>query len=164
MPTKITTTVLESDKELELLLNKNTTDRVRGRLKTLLLLKKGKASYKSELAIKLGFTEKTIREWLKLYETEGLSSLLKIRVGGNHASVLSSKAKIFLEEQLNNPQTTITSYVELQQLLYDTLGEQVNYKTLYGYCTRVFNSKLKVSRKSHYKKDEQAVEVFKKTT
>ncbi|MEP4782328.1 MAG: hypothetical protein ABJZ18_15275 [Algibacter sp.] len=39
---------------------------------------------------------------------------------------------MFIEAQLNNPQTTITSYVELQQLIQDTFGEAVNYKTLNG--------------------------------
>jgi len=164
MPKKISVLVLESEKELQLLLNKSTTDRVRGRLKALLLLKKGTISYQSELAAKLGFNEKTIRDWLKHYEKEGLSNFLKIRVGGNRKSVLTQEIILFLEEQLNNPQTTITSYVELQQLICETFKEDINYKTLYNYCTRVFKSKLKVSRKSHYKKDDQAIEVFKKTT
>lgn len=164
MPKKIELLVLESEKELRLLLKKKTTDRVRGRLKALLLLKQGKVHYQSQLAAKLGFTEKTIREWLKLYESEGLSSLIAIRVGGNRDSVLPQKVLQFIEMQLNNAQTTITSYVELQQLIEDTFGETVNYKTLNGYCNRVFKSKLKVSRKSHYKKDDQAIEAFKKTT
>jgi transposase len=164
MPKKINISVKESEKELRLLLTKTTTDRVRGRIKALLLLKQNKVDYQSQLATKLGFTEKTIREWLKLYKSEGLSSLLKVRVGGNRDSVLSKKALDFIETQLNNPQTTITSYVELQQLIEDTLGETINYKTLNGYCNRVYNSKLKVSRKSHYKQDNQAIEAFKKTT
>lgn len=164
MPKKINISVKESEKELRLLLTKTTTDRVRGRIKALLLLKQNKVDYQSQLATKLGFTEKTIREWLKLYKSEGLSSLLKVRVGGNRDSVLSKKALDFIETQLNNPQTTITSYVELQQLIEDTLGETINYKTLNGYCNRVYKSKLKVSRKSHYKQDNQAIEAFKKTT
>lgn len=164
MPKKISITILESEKVLSSMLNKSTTDRVRGRLKALLLLKRGKVTYQSELAIKLGFTEKTIREWLKLYDSEGLSSLVQIRVGGNRDSILSSEIINFIKEHLNDEQTTITSYVELQQLIYETFGQDINYKTLYGYCTRVFSSSLKVSRKSHYKKDEQAIEAFKKTT
>lgn len=163
MPKKIQIPVLESEKELRSLLSKTTTDRVRGRIKALLLLKQGKVSYQSQLATKLGFTEKTIREWLKLYESEGLSGLTKVRVGGNRDSALSQDILVFIEAQLNNPQTTITSYVELQQLIQDTFSEAVNYKTLNGYCNRVFKSKLKVSRKSHYKQDEKAVEAFKKT-
>ena len=89
MPIKVNISVLESEKELLSLLRKTTTDRVRGRLKALLLLKQGKVQYQSQLAIKLGFTEKTIREWLKLYEFEVLSNLIKVRVGGNRESVLS---------------------------------------------------------------------------
>jgi transposase len=164
MPKKIQISVLESEKELRLLLAKKTTERVRGRVKALLLLKQGKVHYQSQLATKLGFTEKTIREWLKLYRSEGLSSLITVRVGGNRDSALPKKILVFIEEQLNNPQTTITSYVELQQLIENTFGETVNYKTLNGYCNRVFKSKLKVSRKSHYKKDDKAIEAFKKTT
>ena len=161
---KIDISVLESENELRLLLKKNTTERIRGRIKALLLLKQGKVNYQSQLASKLGFTEKTIREWLKHYKSEGLSSLLRVRVGGNRDSVLSKKVLSFIEEQLNNPQTTITSYVELQQLIEDTFDEVVNYKTLNGYCNRVFKRKLKVSRKSHYKQDDKAIEAFKKTT
>jgi len=163
MPKQISIPVLESEKELRLLLGKSTTDRVRGRLKALLLLKRKKVNYQSELASKLGYTEKTIREWLKLYSKEGLVSLLEIRVGGNRNSVLSAEIINFIKEQLSNEQTTITSYVELQQLIYDTFDEEINYKTLHGYCNRVFKSKLKVSRKSHYKKDEKAIDTFKKT-
>ena len=164
MPKKIQISVLESEKELRLLLTKTTTERVRGRIKALLLLKQGKIYYQSQLASKLGFTEKTIREWLKLYESEGLSSLLTVRVGGNRDSTLSKEILVFIEAQLTNPQTTITSYVELQQLIQETFSELVNYKTLNGYCNRVFKSKLKVSRKSHYKQDDKAIEAFKKTT
>ena len=163
MPKKIQVSVLESEKELRSLLLKSTTDRIRGRIKALLLLKQNKVYYQSQLARKLGFTEKTIREWLKLYESKGLSSLLTVRVGGNRDSTISNKALQFIEAQLNNPQTTITSYVELQQLIENTLGETINYKTLNGYCNRVFKSKLKVSRKSHYNQDPQAIEAFKKT-
>ena len=164
MPKKIAITIKESKQELRLLLSKTRTDRVRGRIKALLLLKQNKVAYQKQLAQKLGFTEKTLREWLKLYKSEGLNSLLTVRVGGNRASVISKEALEFIEKQLNNPQTTITSYVELQQLVEDTFGECINYKTLNGYCNRVFKSKLKVSRKSHYKQDAQAIEAFKKTT
>ena len=163
LPKKISINITESEKELQLLLNKTNTDRVRGRLKALLLLKKGKACYQNELARKVGFTEKTVREWLKLYQREGLSSLLEIRVGGNRRSLLSSEAILYLENLLKDPQTTITSYVELHQLICKEFNTAITYQGFYSFCTRVFKSKLKVSRKSHYKKDPQAVEAFKKT-
>lgn len=164
MPKKIEISVLESEKELRSLLNKSKSDRQRGRLKMLLLIKQGKAVYQIHLASKLGFTEKTIREWLKRYASEGLNALITIKVGGNRESAIPKHILIWIEQQLNNAHTTITSYVELQQLILDNFNVSINYKTLNGYCTRVFKSKLKVSRKSHYKKDELAVEAFKKTT
>jgi hypothetical protein len=40
----------------------------------------------------------------------------------------------------------------------------VKYKTLYSYVRLNFDTKIKVARKSHVKKDEQAVEDFKKTS
>lgn len=83
---------------------------------------------------------------------------------GNRESVLSKEVLTFIKEQLTNPQTTITSYAELQQLIEETFGEFVNYKTLNGYCNRVFKSKLKVSRKSHYSKTNGLLKPLKKTT
>lgn len=55
MPKKITIQIQESEKELRLLLNKTTTDRLRGLLKALILIKSDKVDYQSELASKLGF-------------------------------------------------------------------------------------------------------------
>lgn len=162
MPKKISITVLESLKELRTLLLKAQSNRERGRLKALILLKQGKAIYQTQLSNKLGFTEKTVREWLKTYRDHGLSELITIKVGGNNTRVISHRAIDFIATQLTNPQTTITSYVELQGLIEAHLCETIDYGTLYAHCRRKYKSKLKVSRKSHYKKDPQAEKVFKK--
>ena len=61
MPKKIQITIKESEKELRLLLSKTTTERVRGRVKALLLLKQNKVNYQNQIAVKVGFTEKTVR-------------------------------------------------------------------------------------------------------
>ena len=132
MPKKITITVKESEKELRLLLLKSKSDRQRGRLKLLLLLKQGRYNYQSHLASKLGFTEKTIREWLKLYASEGLESFISIKVGGNRESIIPKDILKWIEQQLTNAHSTITSYVELQHLILDSFGVEVNYKTLHG--------------------------------
>ena len=39
----------------------------------------------------------------------------------------------------------------------------MKYNTLRTYLIRHFGTKLRMPRKSHYKKDEQAIEAFKKT-
>ena len=43
-------------------------------------------------------------------------------------------------------------------------SEIISYTTLRNYMITNFKTKLKSPRKSHYKKDEQAIEAFKKTT
>ena len=40
----------------------------------------------------------------------------------------------------------------------------MSYKTLHGYVVRKYKAKIKVARKSHIKKDVQAVEALKKTS
>jgi len=160
MPKKIDILILEDFSTLESLLRKTSTDLLRSRIKALILLKKGNISYQSELSKKLGYTEKTVREWLKLYKSTGLEGLLSLKSGGNGKSTISEKARVLISEKLNSPSTTITSYSELQFILEKEHQIQINYKTLYGYCRRHHQSKLKVARKSHYKKDEQAVEAF----
>lgn len=164
MPKKISVSVKESISELEGLLKKVKSERARGRIKALLLLKKEKVSYQLELARKIGFTEKTVREWLKRYEREGLASCIKIRVGGNGKSTITDEARLIIAEKLNDAHTNITSYTELLEVLKEEYQFDIKYKTLYGFCRRHHQSKLKVARKSHYKKDEQALEAFKKTT
>jgi hypothetical protein len=43
-------------------------------------------------------------------------------------------------------------------------NKQVKYNTLLKYSIKNFGSKVKVARKSHVKKDEEAVSAFKKTS
>ncbi len=164
MPKKIDITIDESLSDLRSHLRKAKSDRERGRLKALILLKEGKVEHQSHLASKLGFSEKTIREWLKTYSREGFKSFISIRVGGNNTKTISQQAVDFISDRFNNPSTTITSYVELQGLIEQELGESVHYGALYSHCRRNHKSKLKVSRKSHYKKDPYAEAVFKNLT
>lgn len=67
-----------------------------------------------------------------------------------------------IEKKLNDPETTITSYVELKHILEEELGEEILYKALYSHCRRKYKSKLKIARKSHHKKDPSAEAFFKK--
>lgn len=164
MPKKISIHISETLPELESLRRKATGRLREDRLRALILIKQEKISYQNRLAKKLGYTEKTVREWLKSYSQKGLLSYLKINSGGNASSVISIEAHSLLESILSNPHTTMTSYIELMHHLEQQHHIRVNYMTLYGYCRRKFGSKLKVSRKSHYKKDQQAIEVFKKTS
>lgn len=162
MPKKITVTVFEELPFLERMLSKTTSSLKRARLQALLFVKKNKYSYQSDIAKKLGRTEKTIRLWLQEYEKEGLSALLEVKSGGNNTRTLSERVLSSIEEKITDPKTTITSYVELKATLENEFGEKIKYGALYSHCRRKYKSKLKVARKSHHKKDPDAEAFFKK--
>jgi len=162
MPKKITLLIAE---DLEFLLrehSKSPSSLSKDRIKALIYIKKGKYAFQSDIAKKLGRTEKTVRGWLQKYAQVGFSGLTTIKSGGNNTKVLSNKAKVFIAEKLTDSTTTITSYIELQLLIAKELEETVPYFALYAHCRRKHKSKLKVARKSHYKKDPKAEELFKK--
>ena len=130
MPKKITIQIKESIDFLEKSYAKTTSSLQRDRIKTLLYVKLKKYSYQSDIGKKLGRTEKTIRMWLQTYQASGLDSLLKVNSGGNNTRIISQQSENFIANQVLAPQTTITSYVELQSLLEEDLGEFINYAAL----------------------------------
>ncbi|QTD36283.1 helix-turn-helix domain-containing protein [Polaribacter batillariae] len=162
MPKKITLSIKEESVELRKLYESTTTELRRDRLKMLYYIKSGKYIYRNAIAKKLGRRPTTIGNWIKDYETGGLSNLLEIHSGGNNTVHISDRAKAYISKTLSNSDTTITSYIELQAHIAEDLSEMINYGALYAHCRRKHKSKLKVSRKSHYKKDPKAEMVFKK--
>lgn len=162
MPKKITLFISEDLAFLYRAHSKSASSLSKDRIKALIYIKEGKYAFQSDIARKLGRTEKTVRGWLQKYAKVGFSGLTTINSGGNNTKVLSDTVKYFIAEKLLDSTTTITSYVELQLLIEQELGELVPYFTLYAHCRRKHKSKLKVARKSHYKKDLKAEELFKK--
>ena len=142
--------------------SKSTSRLAQDRIKTLLYVRTKKYEHQSDIAKRLGRTEKTIREWLKSYSSKGFESLVTIKSGGNNTRTLSNQVIALIEEKLTDSKTTITSYVELLLLIEAETGDRVAYGALYSHCRRKFKSKLKVARKSHYKKDPEAEAFFKK--
>ena len=162
MPKKLQIDIKENLDFLEKSLARTTSSLKQDRIKALLFIKKGKYVFYSDIAKKLGRTEKTIRVWIQEYLKDGISSMLEVKSGVNNTRKISDKMALSIEQKLSDSITTITSYVELLELLREELNESVNYGALYAHCKRKHKSKLKVARKSHYKKDENAEVFFKK--
>ena len=162
MPKKIFLEIAESVEFLQREHTKANGPLKKDRIKTLLYIKEGKYYFQSDIAKKLGRTEKTIRGWLQEYFRDGYSRLIEVKSGGNNTKTISERAQIFIAEKVKDKNTTITSYIELQLLLEEELGEKVFYGALYSHCRRNYKTKLKVARKSHHKKDDKAEELFKK--
>jgi len=161
MPKKIDIEIKESVEFLNKLHSKVLGSLKKDRVKTLVYVLTNKYTYQSEISTKLGRSEKTIREWLKSYSRKGLEEFLYIKSGGNNTRKISEDVASYISEKVHSVSTTITSYVELQHLISEELNEQINYGALYSHCRNKHKTRLKVSRKSHYKKDDKAEMLFK---
>ena len=132
------------------------------RVKALILLKEKKAEYIKDLSSQLNYSRQSIRKWLLLYKSGGIKTYLN----GNYKRIKHKSISIELQkaikEKLEDVNTTTTSYVELLDWVISEQKININYSTLYYHCRKHQNSTLKVARKSHHKKDEVAVELFKK--
>lgn len=162
MPKKISTVIKEDIDFLEKSYSKVRGSLKKDRIKTLIYVKTNQFFFQSDIAKKLGRTEKTVRDWLRIYSEGGFLKLIEVKSGGNNTRTISDEMISLIEEKLTDSKTTITSYVELKLLLEDELKMEIKYKALYSHCRSKFKSKLKVARKSHYKKEENAEAFFKK--
>ena len=164
MAKTIEITIKESEEQLMYLLRKQDKLLQQGRVKALLLIKQGKVKYTCQLADKLKRGRRTIYNWLEMYRDKGIEGYLTVLPRGKANDKLLPEEKAAIAAKLQNPSTDMTSYVELLHWANNQFQKDIPYHVVYKYCRSHLNSRLKTARKSHHKKDEQAVEAFKKTT
>lgn len=152
----------ETIAELEYL-RKNTKN---FRLKTriLYLIIKDDIRFKTleSLAQHLDVSISSLSRWQVIYKQDGLSKLLTISNGGKRREVVTADIHERLELKVNDSENPLLGYNHAIEWVKDEFGVDLKYNTLRTYMKRHFKTKLKVPRKSHYKKDDQAVELFKK--
>lgn len=157
--------IKESREELQSIFRKNKRNLLhRQRIELLQYIQQDRYKYTYELAKKLKRGRKTIYNWIKEYRECGIDNYLQIKSRGSRKEVITEEMKKDIEEHLHNAHTDITGYVELLHLINNSYQTNIAYTTFYTHCRNHQNSKLKVARKSHYKKDSEAVELFKKPT
>jgi transposase len=118
---------------------------------------------KAELMQRVGVCGQSINNWRKAYRLGGLSLLLSHKRTGFKPSVFSSREKAELGKLARNSQNGIVGYVELQRWVKERFDKEVKYITLVKFMQHNFKTKIKVARKSHIRKEPEAVEAFKKT-
>ncbi len=134
---------------------------LRPRYKMLILIAGGCTS-SQELAAKTGTSRNSIAKWKQVYNAGGLDQLSNDQRGGDFISDISAADKKKIENKLSAPKNAFTSFGQAQAWLKEELGIDKKYHAVNKYLKRNFGAKLKVGRKSHVKKDEAAVAVFKK--
>jgi transposase len=157
--------VKESLQEFRKML-KHSSEMMQPRLKMLIEMKKSgdQAISKRELMDRVGVCSQSIHNWRSAYKQGGVEALLKNGRQGTagRSSVFTTEEHKQIEQKLRDPKNGLAGYVELQQWVAQEFKKEVKYNTLLKYCMKHFGSKVKVARKSHVKKDEEAVKAFKK--
>lgn len=154
--------VKESTSYLENLGKRSKSHRVKTCVLFLLLKQSEEITKQRDLALYLNISESSIRRWAKIYMESGLESMLKISNGGKRRMVITPDVHKGLEVKLKNSSDPLLGYNDALAWVEIHYGKRFKYNTLRTYMKRHFGSKLKIPRKSHYKKEDKAIAVFKK--
>jgi transposase len=158
--------VSESVEELKKHIRSAKTDTQKKRLRILLAIKEaGDAGISKYTASKKAKTAASnVQTWRTVYQKEGIAPFLEDDRKGFKPSTIRAGEHVAIEKKLNDPRNGLRGYKELNNWYKTTYGKDILYNTLLKYCVRHFKSSCKVARKSHIRKDEAAVEAFKKTS
>ena len=157
--------VKESVNELRALQRKHVA-LIGKRMQVLIEIKKHEKTgiSKRDLSSLTGINHNSIVKWRKMYLQGGISVLLEHgRKGGFKPSVFIAEEHEKIKAKLHDPKNGLRGYKELLEWIRTDLNKEIKYITLVKYTQRHFGSKIKVARKSHVKKDDEQVAIFKKT-
>lgn len=165
MPKALHIPVKESLKELKAL-HKKASALQKPRLFMLIKMKESgtEGVTKQQLMELVGASGQSLQTWRTNYKNGGLSLLLSHKKGGYKKPSFNQKEKLELEKLMCNPQNNINGYKELQYWVKNEFKKEIKYNTLLKFMVNTFKTKVKVARKSHIKKDDELVSVFKKTS
>lgn len=134
------------------------------RILCLILLKQKKFKTQSELADYLGVCRQTLVGWLTKYRKSGVSSIVIKPTRNKKSKIITPEIHQGLKKKLENSNNPLRGYWDAQSWVFAEFGVEVQYHWLRQYLIKHFNTKLKTPRKSHYKKEEQAIDTFLKTS
>jgi transposase len=156
--------VLESLSTLRKL-QKNSILMIGNRIKAIIEFKKHEQTGISKRAVAdaIGVNHNSVQTWRKMYEAGGIDAILIYEKQPGRPSGITASEHQKIESKLKDPKNGLRGYVELLNWMEEEFKKTFKYNTVLKYSYRHFQSKVKVARKSHVKKDEQAVATFKKT-
>lgn len=156
--------IAESLPELKKIRSKQPSLSKQKRVDCLIHIKTSKFKTRQELANHLGVHIRTQERWLAQYREEGIISLLSNEAQIRPSKIITPEIHAALEAKVNSSDSPFLGYWEAQQWVEEEFNVSIKYHWLRKYLITHFKTKLKSPRKSHYKKDEQAIEAFFKTT
>jgi transposase len=156
--------ITESLEDLKKLQKSLKGHRSRNRIQSLIYTKQRRFRTRLELANHLGVGIVSLKRWTKIYLESGIDAILNINSGGHKQGLISKEIHDALKKRVYNSTDPFRGYKDALLWVNKTFNKTFKYNHLRKYLITNFNTKLKSPRKSHYKKDEQAIEAFKKTT
>jgi len=134
----------------------------RTRVHAVFLGKMGYCRTRKEIAAALHVHKRSVENWFKQYEQDGLPALLTSqRSNCGKKPRITGKALSKLKEQLDKPEG-FRGYESIRIWLEEEFGLDVPYKTVHQTVYYKLKAKPKVARKSNVRKDPEKEEAFKK--
>lgn len=134
------------------------------RVRSLMILKEHPDKRQSDIADELCIGYSTIKRWYKKYREHGFDEFIQLPETGGSKSRIPEHVHLALEEKLHNSTDPLLGYWHAVEWVKEEFNMDIKYHTLRQYLITHFKTKMKSPRKSHYQKDEQAIEAFLKTT
>jgi transposase len=156
-------TIKESFLELKSAQRKENNQKKKLRILSLILTKEEKFLRRLDLANFLVVNITTLNKWTDKYRESGLEGILSMNSGGKRRETVPASIHKEIKDKLNDSSAPLQGYNDAVLWIKQEFGYELKYHTVRAFMIRNFGSKLKVPRKSHYKKDEIAFEAFKKT-
>lgn len=156
--------IKENKDVLKKLRREQTNIRFEKRVLWLLYIQDNKFKTRKELCEYLDISPRTQERWTKQYVNNGIEALLSDLPKNKKSKIITAEIHKGLEERLNASDKGFLGYWDAQQWVISQYGVQVKYHWIRQYLIKHFKTKLKSPRKSHYKKDDQAIDAFLKTS
>lgn len=156
--------IKESLAELKKLRSKQPTLLKQKRIDCLIYIKTKKFKTRQELANYLGIHIRTQERWLIKYRKGGMSNFIIDLPKNRRSKIITPEIHQELKSRVANSNNPFLGYWDAQLWIEEEFGISIKYHWLRKYLITHFGTKLKSPRKSHYKKDPEAIEAFLKTT
>ncbi len=127
-------------------------------------MKTNKFKTQQLIATYLGICRQTLVLWIARYRKLGIAGILLSSTRAKKSKIITPEIHQGLSEKLKDAKLSLRGYWDEQQWGLSLYGVEVKYHWLSAYMVKYVKTKLKSPRKSHYKKDEEAVKAFLKTS
>ncbi len=155
--------VTESLEELRCLAKGQALAKNRDRIQALIHLKENTFATRDLLCAHLGYSKRSLERWVSAYMKNGIAFMLLPNKRNRKPYVIPEEVDQALAKRVKDSNGGFSSYKEAQQWVNSEYGLDLKYNTIREHLIRYYKTKIKTPRKSHVKKDDQAVDAFLKT-